>query len=94
MTREEVRDLLARTHDFPTFYTIKAIGASASDFVSRVLLAARHSLEREVHLRHSVRSTTRGEHVAVTLDIMVQNADEVLEVYQALEAVGGMKLLM
>jgi putative lipoic acid-binding regulatory protein len=94
MNREQVRELLDRTHDFPTFYTIKAIGESASDFVSRVLLAARHSLAREVHMRHSVRSTARGAHVAVTLDIMVQSADEVLEVYEALEVVGGMKFLM
>lgn len=94
MTHKSARDLLARTHLFPGPYTIKAIGSVADDFVGRVVSAAQEGLTRAADVRFSVRSTPRGNHVAVTLDLAVSNPDEVIRVYQALQVVKGLRFLM
>jgi len=87
-------DLLNRTHLFPGPYTIKAIGSTVDDFTGRVVAAARGVLARAAEMRFSTRCTPNGLHVAVTLDMVVMDAEEVLRVYRALKAVQGLRLLL
>lgn len=94
VTHASARDLLNRTHLFPGPYTIKAIGLTSDDFVGRVVQAAQAVLQRAAAVRFSVRSTPNGLHVAVTLDLQVVDADEVLRVYRALQVVQGLRVLL
>ena len=94
MDYDTARDLLTSTHAFPGSYTIKAIGRSAEAFVERVVAAAQMSLARAADVHYSVRSTPRGNHVAVTLELTVLSADEVLGVYEALRVVKGLRFLL
>jgi putative lipoic acid-binding regulatory protein len=99
MTTEEAMDhrpsvdLLESVHCFPGVYKIKAIGRSDDDFQSRVLAAVYSNLAARSDLDYSVRSTPGGRHVAVTLDITVQSAEQVRAIYADLREIDGLTLL-
>lgn len=86
-------DLLESTHPFPGTYQIKAIGAADDDFVGRVVEAAASELATPSELDHSVRMTPNGKHVSLTLDVTVQNAEQVRAIYAKLREVKGVTLL-
>jgi putative lipoic acid-binding regulatory protein len=86
-------DLLESTHQFPGIYRIKAIGIASDDFESRVVAAAVAELAGPSELESSVRSTPTGRHIAVTLDITVQNAEQVRNIYARIRELEGLTLL-
>jgi putative lipoic acid-binding regulatory protein len=86
-------ELLESTHPFPGNYTIKAIGQADDDFEQRVVAAVASHLAAASDLDYTVRATKGGRHVAVTLDITVQNAEQVRAIYAGLHEVRGLTLL-
>jgi len=86
-------DLLESIHYFPGVYKIKAIGRADDDFESRVLEAVYSHLAARSDLDYSIRSTPGGRHVAVTLDISVQTAEQVRAIYAEIHDVEGLTLL-
>ena len=70
-------ELLESTHSFPGEFKIKAIGSADDDFESRVVEAVSAHLPARSDLDYSVRSTAGGRHVAITLDLTVQTAEQV-----------------
>lgn len=87
-------ELLEATHQFPGTYQIKAIGAAEGDFVGRVVAVVEEELACPSDLDHSVRQTPGGRHVALTLEITVQNAEQVRAVYARIQEVAGLTLLL
>ena len=86
-------DLLESTHPFPGSYTIKAIGRSAGDFEARIISAVHSRLAAESDLDYSVRAAPGGRHVAITLEITVQTAEQVRDIYAEIREVDGLTLL-
>ena len=86
-------ELLESTHLFPGTYQIKAIGSSDGDFAGRVIAAVVDELASPMELDSSVRTTQSGRHVAVTLDITVQTAEQVRTIYQRIQEVEGLTML-
>jgi uncharacterized protein len=86
-------DLLESIHFFPGVYKIKAIGRADDDFESRVVQAVYSHLAARSDLDYSVRSTPGGRHLAVTLDISVQTAEQVRAIYAEIREVKGLTLL-
>jgi uncharacterized protein len=86
-------DLLESIHLFPGTYQIKAIGSAEGDFAGRVVAAVADELASPMELDHSIRTTRGGRHVAVTLDITVQTADQVRTIYQRIQEVEGLTIL-
>jgi hypothetical protein len=84
-------ELLESTHEFPGPYTFKVIGRWEQGFVARTVAAVRDQLEGEVDPPYSVRETAGGRHVAVSVEPQVQNAWEVLAVYQRLSLLPGLE---
>jgi putative lipoic acid-binding regulatory protein len=82
-------ELLESTHSFPGEYKIKAIGLADDNFETRVIEAVCLHLPARSDLDYSVRSTPGGRHVAVTLDITVQTAEQVRAIYAELHGVAG-----
>jgi len=74
-------ELLESTHAFPGVYQIKAIGDASNAFERRVVEAVVAELASSAELDYSVRSTPGGRHVALTLVITVQNAEQVRTIY-------------
>lgn len=87
-------ELLEATHQFPGTYQIRVIGAAEGDFADRVVAATRELLTGPSELETSMRSTPGGRHVALTLDICVQNARQVLAIYAEIQKVPGLRLLL
>jgi putative lipoic acid-binding regulatory protein len=86
-------ELLESIHLFPGVYQIKAIGRVDDDFETRVVEAVCSVLPARSDLDYSVRSTPGGRHVALTLDVSVQNAEQVRAIYAEIHAVPGLTLL-
>jgi putative lipoic acid-binding regulatory protein len=87
-------ELLGAHHQFPGTYQIKAIGSNDDDFAGRVVAAALSELSGPSELEHSIRQTQGGRHMAVTLQLNVQSAEQVLAIYAALKQVEGLALLL
>ena len=87
-------DLLESTHSFPGVYKIKAIGQNQADFETRLLETVRAELFGASELEHSVRSTQGGRHVAVTLDVIVQSAEQVRGLYAKIRELDGLLYLL
>jgi putative lipoic acid-binding regulatory protein len=94
MDHRPSEDLLESTHDFPGVYQIKAIGRGELDFEARLLDVVKSVLGGDSELEHSVRTTPGGRHQAITLQIGVQNAEQVREVYARIRALEGLLLLL
>lgn len=87
-------ELLESTHAFPGTYQIKAIGVAAGDFEGRVLAAVQEVLAAPSDVDYSVRGTPDGRHIALTLDLTVQTAEQVRSIYALVRDVDGLKLLL
>jgi len=74
-------------------YTIKAIGDASNAFESRVVEAVVIDLETASELEYSVRETPGGRHVALTLVIQAQSAEQVRSIYGRLSELEGLTLL-
>jgi putative lipoic acid-binding regulatory protein len=85
---------LESAHQFPGTYQIKAIGDAGEDFTSRVISAVLEELAAPEDLTHSVRTTQGGHHVAVTLDLRVQSAEQVRTIYNRIHELKGLILLL
>ncbi len=87
-------DLLESSHSFPGSYQIKVIGSADDDFVERVLAAVVSELLAESSIDHKVRSTPGGRHVAITLQVHVQSAQQVRNIYKSVNEVRGLAYLL
>jgi putative lipoic acid-binding regulatory protein len=87
-------DILESAHSFPGRYKIKAIGRASEDFEPRLMSAVRACLGPEADLEHSARTTPGGRHVAITLEITAQSAEQVRELYAEIHKVEGLTLLI
>jgi uncharacterized protein len=86
-------ELLESTHSFPGVYRIKAIGRAADDFERRVVETVVSQLPARSDLDYYVRTTPGGRHIALTLDITVQTAEQVRAIYAEVREIEGLTLL-
>jgi putative lipoic acid-binding regulatory protein len=93
MDHRPSEDLLESVHPFPGTYQIKAIGMAEDDFVGRVVEAVVSELATPSELDHSVRITPGGRHVALTLEMTVQDAEQVRAIYARIRDVKGLTYL-
>ncbi len=87
-------ELLESVHAFPGTYQIKVIGASEGAFTERVLAVVVEEVAAASDVDHSLRSTPDGRHVALTLSIAVQSAEQVRTIYGRIREIEGLKLLL
>lgn len=93
MDHRPSEELLESTHFFPGVYQIKAIGIAKNDFEGRVVAAVVSEVASPSELDYTVRTTPGGRHVAVTLDITVQTAEQVRGIYARIREIEGLTLL-
>jgi putative lipoic acid-binding regulatory protein len=85
--------LLEAGHVFPGPYMFKLIGRSENGFVGRAVAAVRDALAAEVDPPYSVRETSGGRHVSVTVEAEVRSAHDVLAVYRRVNRLAGLVVL-
>jgi len=86
-------DLLEQTHAFPCPYVFKAIGKADQGFLARVVAAVREELNFEIDPPSRVREAVGGRHLSITLEPVVQSAQQVLAVYRRLRMLEGLVML-
>lgn len=87
-------ELLEQTHLFPCPYVFKIIGKPEQGFVARVVAVVREEMTAETDPPFRVREAVGGRHLSVTLEPVVQSAQQVLAIYRRLVAVDGMVMLL
>ncbi len=87
-------DLLEKTHAFPCPYLFKVIGKADQSFLARVVAAVREALLIEVDPPYRVRAAVGGRHLSVTLEPVVQSAQEVVAIYHRLGVLDGVVMLL
>lgn len=88
MEREFSIDLLNSRHDFPCEFMLKVIGKDQDDFVQRVLDAVGGEPA------YKTRATPNGKHIAITMEPIVESAEQVLELYARIQTVEGVVMSM
>lgn len=86
-------DLLESTHQFPGPYLFKIIGKVENGFVARAVAAVREELAAPIDPPFKTRATPAGRHVAVSVQPVVQSAEQVLAVYRRLRVLTGLVML-
>ena len=93
MNEQTSVELLEATHQFPCTYLFKAIGRDENSFVARVVAAVRQETHSESDPPYRLRSSTGGDHVAVTLEVEVDSPQTVLAVYERVRGIEGLTML-
>jgi len=87
-------ELLNSTHQFPGPFVLKVVGKAEDGFLGRVVATAREKSGLPADPAFTVRQSTTGKHVSVTVSIDVKDAEQVLEIYSALSNLQGLELLL
>ena len=93
-SRDQMHDRLTAVHSFPETYVFKVIGDNSQEFISRVVQAAVNAMGRDHELEVDTRESRAGRHVSVTLSAYVDDADTVLDAYELLRVVQGVRFLV
>ena len=88
------QEALEAAHTFPGEYTIKIIGHNQKDFIAATRDVCLGVVGEENILAVNPRNSERGNHLALTLRLKVQSAEEVQRVYQGLKKVPGVLFLI
>lgn len=86
-------ELLKEMHEFPEMFTFKAIGDHHAEFAADILNHVVAAIGPSRELVHSVRLSAQGNHAAVTVQVLLNTADEVHGVYEELLKVRGLRAL-
>jgi putative lipoic acid-binding regulatory protein len=86
-------ELLEKSHAFPGPYLFKVIGKSEDSFLARIIAVVREELLIEVDPPFHVRETAGGRHVSITMEPVVQSAQQVIAIYCRLRVVDGVVML-
>jgi putative lipoic acid-binding regulatory protein len=87
-------ELLEQTHPFPGPYIFKIIGKPEQGFVARVVALVREEMSAEADPPFRVRESVGGRHLSVTMEPIVQSAQQVLAIYRRLVKVEGLVMLL
>ena len=86
--------MLRGAHTFPGPFSFKAIGANDAAFSAALAQMALVVVGSQGQPSLATRESKKGRHLAVTLTVRCQNAEQVLAVYDALGTVAGLKMLL
>jgi putative lipoic acid-binding regulatory protein len=86
-------ELLEAVHRFPGPYMFKVIGRTENGFIARAVAAVRDEIAAAVDPPFRVREAAGGRHVAVTLELTMQTAEQVRGVYRRLMKLRGLVIL-
>lgn len=94
MNRIPSVELLNSTHQFPCFYTFKAIGKTEADFEKALRTVVQTAIGAAALPAFSSRTTPDGKHVSVTVELRVTSAEKVVGLYEKMLGTPGIVLLL
>lgn len=87
-------ELLESVHTFPGRYTFKAFGDNSQQLLDAARTAAEFVTKSGERVDVSYRPSAKGNHACVTLDVLVDSALEVQQIYLELFAIPQVRLLL
>ena len=87
-------ELLEANHRFPGAYTFKVIGINENEFLKRILDEVKSVLKPDQAVRHSVREASGGKHSAITLEVTVETAHQIIHIYEKLVIIDGVVVVL
>lgn len=93
-TRQSSLDALKQVHQFPGPYIFKVIGENSPEFLAHVVQIAVWVLGPRTQPAVSVRQSSGGKHQSITLKVRVSTAEGVLDVYEGLGTLAGVRFLL
>jgi putative lipoic acid-binding regulatory protein len=91
---EPLIELLKANHTFPGPYVFKIIGLNENNFLDRVLRAAQLELGSLQIPTHTSRVAEGGRHISVTLELIAEDAEQVLSLYKKFKELDGLVILL
>jgi uncharacterized protein len=88
------RELLEKMHTFPGPFLFKAIGRGDETFIAAVVAVVHAELPPDRKVPYEVQHSSGGKHLSVTLTPHVDNVDQVLAIYDKLQVVEGLRMLL
>ena len=86
--------LINATHNFPCSYLFKVIGYAEGNFVGRVVQAVRRELDDSAEPPFHSRKSSKGNHVSVTIEPVLESSHQVIAIYENLQSLDGLKMLL
>jgi uncharacterized protein len=87
-------EVLRQVHTFPGPYVFKIIGENTPEFVARILQAVVVVMGPTNTPSVSIRESAGGKHQAVTMTVRVNDAEGVLDLYEVLGGLAGVRYLL
>ena len=91
---ESFIERLEEAHKFPGPYTLKVIGAQTDGFLDLILATVQGELRLEETPEHRLKRTPNGRHMSVTVEMQVENAQQVASLYTRLQSMDEVRFLM
>ncbi len=93
---EEIKflDRLKDVHEFPCEFVFKVIGDNSPEFVTTCVQGTINVLGPKASIDVKTRESSKGNHVAVTLLVVIDAAEHVLKVFEILQGIEGVKYVL
>ena len=79
--------------EFPCAYPVKVLGDNSAGFIAAVLAVfSRHFAEQP--LQSSLRPSSGGRFISVTVTVNATGADQLAELHEALKLIEGLRLVL
>ena len=92
--RESSLETLRETHTFPCPYEFKVIGMNSSRFVARVVQVGVSRVGEAASPRIATKESSKGKYVSVSMELEMQDAETILEIYEGFEDIDEVKVVL
>ena len=93
-TRQESIEKLKAAHDFPCDFQFKVIGTNSEDFIAQVIQVGLNVVGGDTDPNVTTRESDKGKYVSVSMKMMVEDAETVLDVYEHVEHLEDVRFLL
>ena len=93
-SRESSIETLEETHEFPCPYQFKVIGTNSEEFVAQVAQIGVNVIGADAEPNVTTRESSGGTYVSVTMEVEVEDAETILDVYARVQQMDDVKFVL
>ena len=93
-SREESLETLRETHDFPCDYSMKVIGDNLEAFVAHVDQVGTNLTRDDVNPEFKTQESGEGTYISVTISFEIHEAETILDIYEGMNDIEGVRMVM
>lgn len=93
-SRESSLETLRETHSFPCEFEFKVIGTNSEQFIAQVAQVGVNVLGPETDPEISTRESSESEYVSVSMTLEVDEAESILAVYEGVQELDDVHVVL